>query len=251
LPEVERRLDPQALGELFTYWAPLETHSAYARVQALAPGHVLVARGAERRLRRYWDWSFDRVDSAAVRPLADCIEEARALLIDAVRLQLRADVPVGAYLSGGLDSSAITSLIRHYTDTPLRTFSLTFEDAEFDESAHQRSLVRFLGTDHTALRCRKRDIARLLPRSVVSYAVAERRYTKYDRESKVRTLRHQQEENFGQACRFLDLEKRRCTIYEVRPGVCRAYPDSPRCGYYDFLRFEREHQGDDDYIALT
>ncbi len=166
LPEVERRLDPQALGELFTYWAPLETHSAYARVQALAPGHVLVARGAERRLRRYWDWSFDRVDSAAVRPLADCIEEARALLIDAVRLQLRADVPVGAYLSGGLDSSAITSLIRHYTDTPLRTFSLTFEDAEFDESAHQRSLVRFLGTDHTALRCRKRDIARLFPRAI-------------------------------------------------------------------------------------
>ncbi len=167
LPEVERRLDPTALGEIFTYWAPLETHSAYANVQALAPGHVLIASESHTRIERYWDWSFAQVDTMSARPLETCVEELRALLIDAVRLQLRADVPVGAYLSGGLDSSAITSLIRNYTDTPLRTFSLTFEDAEFDESAHQQELVDYLGTTHTALRCRKRDIADVFPRAIL------------------------------------------------------------------------------------
>jgi Fe-S-cluster containining protein len=50
---------------------------------------------------------------------------------------------------------------------------------------------------------------------------------------------------------LFDQEKRRCTVYEARPGVCRKYPDSPRCGYYDFLIFEREQQGDPDFIALT
>ena len=83
-----------------------------------------------------------------------------------MRLNLRADVPVGAYLSGGLDSSIITSLIRNHTDTPLRTFSLTFEDAEFDESAQQRELVRHLGTDHSSLRVTRADIAAAFPRTI-------------------------------------------------------------------------------------
>src|SRR6185436_6176183 len=100
------------------------------------------------------------------RSAEECAEELRALLVDAVRLQLRADVPVGAYLSGGLDSSVITSLIRKYTDTPLRTFSLTFDDAEFDESAHQRSLIDYLGTRHTAVHCAARDIGAMFPRAL-------------------------------------------------------------------------------------
>ena len=56
---------------------------------------------------------------------------------------------------------------------------------------------------------------------------------------------------FDTACTFLDQETRRCTVYEVRPGVCRAYPDTQHCGYYDFLKFERAHQADPDFIALT
>ena len=56
---------------------------------------------------------------------------------------------------------------------------------------------------------------------------------------------------FESTCGLFDQEKRRCTVYEARPGVCRQYPDAPRCGYYDFLSFEREQQGDPDFIALT
>jgi asparagine synthase (glutamine-hydrolysing) len=83
-----------------------------------------------------------------------------------VRLQLRADVPVGAYLSGGLDSSIVSALIRRESDTPLRTFSITFEDAEFDEAEHQQAMVRHLGTEHTALRVSRADIARHFARTV-------------------------------------------------------------------------------------
>jgi asparagine synthase (glutamine-hydrolysing) len=79
---------------------------------------------------------------------------------------LRADVPVGAYLSGGLDSSVITSLIRNFTNTPLRTFSLTFEDEEFDESAYQQELVDYLATEHTSIRCTRAEIAAQFPRTI-------------------------------------------------------------------------------------
>lgn len=97
----------------------------------------------------------------------------------------------------------------------------------------------------------KRDIARLAKHFGISYEQAERRFTKYDSGAKVRTLRHQQDEHFKQVCRFLDTEKRRCTVYEARPAVCRDFPDGKRCGYYDFLQFEREQQGDPQWVATT
>lgn len=97
----------------------------------------------------------------------------------------------------------------------------------------------------------KRDIARLARHFDLTCAQAKQRFTKYDAGEKVRTLRHRKDEHFGTACRFFDTEKRRCTIYEARPAVCRDYPEGNRCGYYDFLQFEREQQGDPDFIATT
>src|SRR5690606_40736703 len=87
----------------------------------------------------------------------------RALLLDAVRLQLRADVPVGAYLSGGLDSSGIVALARQAGVASVRTFSVGFDDAEFDEREQQQAMVRHLGTEHTTLHCTRRDIADAFP----------------------------------------------------------------------------------------
>jgi uncharacterized protein len=96
-----------------------------------------------------------------------------------------------------------------------------------------------------------RDIERLAKRFDLTYAVAEERFTKEDPKETVRLLRHKKDTVFATVCMFLDLEKRRCTVYESRPGVCRDYPDSSRCGYYEFLRFERTHQDDPEFIALT
>jgi Fe-S-cluster containining protein len=94
-----------------------------------------------------------------------------------------------------------------------------------------------------------RDVERLAKHFGLSYQAAEERFTKHD--GKVRMLRHRQDRIFTSVCTFLDQKKRRCTIYEARPGVCREYPDTPRCGYYEFLKFERAQQDDPKFIALT
>jgi asparagine synthase (glutamine-hydrolysing) len=166
IPGVPRRLDPLALAEIFTYWAPVGARSMFEGVASLPPGHLMVCEGALERTECYWDWRFPTEPIAETRSGDDYADELRELMIDAVRLQLRADVPVAAYLSGGLDSSIVTALIRHYTDTPLRTFSVNFEDDEFDESGYQRELVAYLDTRHSQLLCSRADIANAFPRAL-------------------------------------------------------------------------------------
>jgi len=103
---------------------------------------------------------------------------------------------------------------------------------------------------YTDIEVRPGDIERLARHFDVSYAAAEERFTKVDPAGH-RQLRHRRDKIFDSACMFLDQEKRRCTVYAARPGTCRKYPDSARCGYYEFLKFEREQQGDPRWIALT
>lgn len=97
----------------------------------------------------------------------------------------------------------------------------------------------------------KRDIQRLAKHFDVTYKQAESRYTRFDRGEKVRSLKQQDDKHFGRICMLFDTKKRQCTVYDARPGVCRAYPEGKRCGYYDFLAFEREQQGDEKFIATT
>ena len=96
-----------------------------------------------------------------------------------------------------------------------------------------------------------RDIERLAKHFDLPYAVAEERFTKYDAKEKVRELRHRQDRIFTSVCMLLDQKTRRCTVYEARPAVCREYPDTKSCGYYEFLKFERAQQDDPKFIALT
>lgn len=164
------RLSAQGLLQTFSYWAPLDPDTVYEGVRSLPPGHVLAVEADGREtLTRYWDWTFPDADETLANrfgSIEDAVAELRERLIDAVRLQLRADVPVGAYLSGGLDSSGIVALIRGFTDTPVRTFSVAFDQPEFDESEHQLAMVRHLGTDHSTLRVSPRDIGAAFPRLV-------------------------------------------------------------------------------------
>jgi asparagine synthase (glutamine-hydrolysing) len=165
-PGVPRALNLRAMGEIVTFWSPLAPKSLFDGVKTLPPGHCMVVQGGDIRIMRYWDWRFPAEEIDHARTADDWADELRALLIDSVRLRLRADVPVGAYLSGGLDSSITTALIEHYTDTPLRTFSVGFEDPEFDESEFQKELIDFLGTDHTHVLCRRSDIGKSFPRVI-------------------------------------------------------------------------------------
>lgn len=91
------------------------------------------------------------------------------------------------------------------------------------------------------------DLLRLARHFDLDVEEAERRFTKRGSRTE-RVLRHRQDEIFGTACQFLDREERRCTIYGARPSICRAYPGTARCGFYDFLASERRSQEDADYV---
>lgn len=166
LPEVPRRFDAEALASTFSYWSTIPPSSVFEGISELKPGHVLSVECEAATMRRYWDWPFAHDAAPDARSDERCEDELRELLDDAVRLQLRSDVPVGAYLSGGLDSSIVTALTARRVGHRLRTFSLTFEDAEFDERVHQGELVRHLGTAHSSIEASKAGIGAAFARAV-------------------------------------------------------------------------------------
>jgi uncharacterized protein len=94
----------------------------------------------------------------------------------------------------------------------------------------------------------KRDMKRLARHFGIDEETAKRRFTKEIDGDNV--LRHQKDHIFGSICMFIDTKTRRCTIYDARPAVCHEYPDKPRCGYYDFLKWERSHQEDDEFVPM-
>lgn len=165
--DVPRRLDPVGLDQTFTYWTTLAPRTVFEGISELPPGHNLIWQDGRLSTDRYWQLSFEPDES--VRTEEQWADKLLVLLADATRLRLRSDVPVGAYLSGGLDSTLTTALIQRSTSAVLRTFSITFDQPEFDESDYQRQAVDALGTDHEAIRCTSRDIAQVFP-SVVWHA---------------------------------------------------------------------------------
>ena len=94
----------------------------------------------------------------------------------------------------------------------------------------------------------KWDLKRLAKKFGIDVDTAKARFTKLVEGEQV--LRHQKDKIYGSICMMLDTKTRRCTIYDARPGVCHEYPDKPRCGYYEFLRWERKHQKDENFIPL-
>lgn len=103
---------------------------------------------------------------------------------------------------------------------------------------------------HARIAVSEYDIARLARHFDISPIEAKKRFT-YRYQTKdidEQILRHQKDHVYKTICRFFDTKERRCTVYEARPNVCRKYPYGARCGYYDFLKFEREHQDDEEFI---
>jgi len=162
-PEVESELDLRALDQIFTFWVTLPPRTAFRNIWQVPPGHSLVVQEGKVRLSQYWSLEYLPENDRAERAEKELTEELLALLLDATRIRLRSDVPVGAYLSGGLDSTVITALTRSLVGDRLRTFSVSFEDADFDESSYQKQASAFLHTQHSDVRCSYEDIARVFP----------------------------------------------------------------------------------------
>jgi asparagine synthase (glutamine-hydrolysing) len=163
LPEASWKLDIRGLGQALLFWGAVGDRTSFENVRSLPPGHALVLENGCASMRRYWGWEFPARGGLRQIGLAQAADELRSLLQDAVQLQLRADVPVGAYLSGGLDSSGLVALIRQRSGVRLRTFSVSFGDSEFDESPQQLEMARFLRTEHASVHCGRNRIAEIFP----------------------------------------------------------------------------------------
>jgi len=160
-PAVQPEIDIAALEQVFTFWSPQSPKSIFKGIQELPPGHYLLAKNGEVKIEPYWQLDFNQ--ELPRRTDAEYLEEFESLLVDASRIRLRADVPVGAYLSGGLDSSVTAAIIQKYTDTHLDTFSISFSDPDFDESYYQLQMADYLGTDHHVVFCTHEDIGQVFP----------------------------------------------------------------------------------------
>jgi Fe-S-cluster containining protein len=106
---------------------------------------------------------------------------------------------------------------------------------------------------HSRIAVSEYDIARLAKHFGLPFEVARKKFTFNYKTQEVdeQILRHQRDHIYKSVCRFFDTDARRCTVYEARPNVCRKYPYGSSCGYHDFLKFERAHQGDPEFIPTA
>ncbi|MBN1872930.1 MAG: asparagine synthase (glutamine-hydrolyzing) [Anaerolineae bacterium] len=162
-PKITPQLDPFSLAQIFTLWTTLTPRTVFKDIFEIPPGHTLTVHNGHISVQRYWGLSFPEAGSEPQFSTAEYTEILRALLIDATQIRLRADVPVGAYLSGGLDSSATTAIIRTYTESTLKTFSIAFSDPAYDERGYQEQMAEFLGTEHTCVVCDNADVGEVFP----------------------------------------------------------------------------------------
>ncbi|TKJ38254.1 MAG: asparagine synthase (glutamine-hydrolyzing) [Planctomycetes bacterium B3_Pla] len=160
---VRREIDPIAMDQIFTFWTTLTPRTVFKDIYELPPGHYLKTSNGKTTFKKYWDIPLHpRSEQSDLAPQEIC-GHIRELLQDAVRIRLRADVPVGCYLSGGLDSSGITALVVRNFNNDVRTFGIRFEQDEFDEGEHQNQMVSFLGTNHTEIQATNDKIGASLP----------------------------------------------------------------------------------------
>lgn len=156
---VDAKLDPGALDQIFTFWCPVAPVTVFSGVRQVRPGEIVAVQGENISRTSYWEWQYPKDGNFSNRTEDQLAEELLDLLGDATRIRLRADVPVGAYLSGGLDSSALVSLITKQNVSTLRSFSIGFENKELDERVFQQALATELGTDNHSVICSDEDVA--------------------------------------------------------------------------------------------
>lgn len=170
-PLAKAEIEPMAIDQIFTFWSTLSPRTAFKDIYQVPPGHLLVVNNGKLKIKKYWGLEFSTTHNGkkshqtgiGSQAFNDALDEFRSLLVDATQIRLRADVPVGAYLSGGLDSSTTSAIIRNFTNSHLDTFSITFENPEFDEGEFQMQMAQFLGTDHHIVHATHADIGRVFP----------------------------------------------------------------------------------------
>lgn len=162
-PKVNRTISWQGLDEVFTFWSTLTPNTVFEGIKECPPGHFMKFSAGELTIKKYWEPVFAPKDNYFKGSLNEAAEEFEALFEDAVRIRLRADVQVAAYLSGGLDSSITTAFIKKINPSVLQTFSIGFTEAEYDETHFQKIAADYFGTRHQSFKCTPSEIAGNFP----------------------------------------------------------------------------------------
>jgi len=159
------RLNPAALDQIMTFWGPVGDTCIFEGIRQVVPGEIIVVKNDQLARRKYWSWEYPTSGQYLELSEDESAERLYDVLDDATRIRLRSDVPVGAYLSGGLDSSVITALV-HHQGAHLRTFSVGFEDRDYDETSYQDLMIKHIDAEHSRLLCRNEDISASFRRTV-------------------------------------------------------------------------------------
>jgi asparagine synthase (glutamine-hydrolysing) len=161
---IPRELNSKSLSQVFTFWTAISPNTVFSDIYELQPGHCMKIDAKGVKISKFWELTFDY--QKKFNSIDEAAEEFEVLFTDAVKIRLRADVEVAAYLSGGIDSSVTTAYIKKIEPNVLHTFSIGFQENEFDETKYQIEASRYLDTDHKSISCNSRDIANDFPQVI-------------------------------------------------------------------------------------
>lgn len=145
---IHAELSPAALKQVFTYWTTLSDRSVFRDIYQVPPGSYLVFENSQTDVKSYWTCTYSKGTDSTPKNPHDCINELENKMVASVKNRMISDVPISFYLSGGLDSSLITGIAAKISNESLNTFSIAFDDHNFDESEYQSYMSRYLGTKH-------------------------------------------------------------------------------------------------------
>lgn len=165
-PKVSRSILAEGINETFTFWSTITPSTVFENIKECPPGHYIKVSSRGIEVAKYWQLTFATKQNYFQGSFEDAVAKFDLLFHDAVKIRLQADVPVAAYLSGGIDSCVTTSYIKKISPNTLKTFSIGFAEKEFDESYFQNIASEYFNTSHTGFKCTAKEIAENLPKVV-------------------------------------------------------------------------------------
>ncbi len=154
----------KSLTQIYTFWTAITPNTAFRNIYELSPGHCMTYNRQGIKIERFWELNYGCRENSM--KLGKALEDFNELFYDAVKIRLRADVEVAAYLSGGIDSSSTVAYIKQIEPGILNTFSIGFEEKAFDETYYQNEAVEYFDTRHKSITCTAEEIAESFPKVI-------------------------------------------------------------------------------------
>ena len=159
---IKAAISPVALKQIFTYWTTLGDRSIFEEIYQVPPGNYLLFEDSKTVIKSYWNCTYSRDTDTKCKDKDDLINELENKMVSSVKNRMMSDVPISFYLSGGLDSSIITGIAAKISNKILNTFSIAFDDNNFDESKYQDYMSQYLGTKHNKVMFSRKQIPSII-----------------------------------------------------------------------------------------